>query len=78
MAMTTVLEISCISLRFFCRAWTFLLTRRRRLPSDPIKALQIIYIFGTWAGFKLISASADASARSFGGWHTLNINISIV
>lgn len=52
---------------FFCRAWTFLLTRRRRLPFDSIKALQIIYIFGTWAGFKLISSSADASARSCGG-----------
>lgn len=60
---------------FFCRAWTFLLTRRRRLPFDPIKALQIISSFCTWAGFKLIS---DAGARSFEGWHTLNINISIV
>lgn len=63
---------------FFCGAWTFLLTRRRRRPFDPIKALQIIYIFGTWDGFKLISASADADARSFGGWHTPNRKMSIV
>lgn len=48
----------------------------RHLPFDFIRAAQIIYICGAWAGSKLIPTTTEASACTcVGGAHTPNINI---